>query len=285
MKVVVGKLAGFCGGVTNSVNKSIELLDKYKTMYCLGELVHNKQVVDDLESKGITFIVDINEVETGSRVIIRAHGVPKEIYEVASNRNIELFDLTCPKVLKIHELAESLIEDNNSIVLVAQKDHPEAIGTISFCGNNSIIVENVEDVISLKEKYESGNFNKIDVICQTTFSVDKFNKISDEINKISSNVAVHNTICMATSSRQKETKELSSIVDAMIIIGGANSSNTKKLYDIANEMNENTFIVQTVDEINDKDFSGYETIGVMAGASTPKKSIDDVVNYLRAVNK
>lgn len=285
MKVVVGKLAGFCGGVTNSVNKSIELLDKYKTMYCLGELVHNKQVVDDLESKGITFIYDINEVETGSRVIIRAHGVPKEIYEVASNRNIELFDLTCPKVLKIHELAESLIEDNNIIVLVAQKDHPEAIGTISFCGNNSIIVENVEDVISLKEKYESGNFNKIDVICQTTFSVDKFNKISDEINKISSNVAVHNTICMATSSRQKETKELSSIVDAMIIIGGANSSNTKKLYDIANEMNENTFIVQTVDEINDKDFSGYETIGVMAGASTPKKSIDDVVNYLRAVNK
>lgn len=285
MKVVVGKLAGFCGGVTNSVNKSIELLDKYKTMYCLGELVHNKQVVDDLESKGITFIDDINEVETGSRVIIRAHGVPKEIYEVASNRNIELFDLTCPKVLKIHELAESLIEDNNIIVLVAQKDHPEAIGTISFCGNNSIIVENVEDVISLKEKYESGNFNKIDVICQTTFSVDKFNKISDEINKISSNVAVHNTICMATSSRQKETKELSSIVDAMIIIGGANSSNTKKLYDIANEMNENTFIVQTVDEINDKDFSGYETIGVMAGASTPKKSIDDVVNYLRAVNK
>ena len=285
MKVVVGKLAGFCGGVTNSVNKSIELLDKYKTMYCLGELVHNKQVVDDLESKGITFIVDINEVETGSRVIIRAHGVPKEIYEVASNRNIELFDLTCPKVLKIHELAESLIEDNNIIVLVAQKDHPEAIGTISFCGNNSTIVENVEDVISLKEKYESGNFNKIDVICQTTFSVDKFNKISDEINKISSNVAVHNTICMATSSRQKETKELSSIVDAMIIIGGANSSNTKKLYDIANEMNENTFIVQTVDEINDKDFSGYETIGVMAGASTPKKSIDDVVNYLRAVNK
>ena len=169
--------------------------------------------------------------------------------------------------------------------MVAQKDHPEAIGTISFCGNNSTIVENVEDVISLKEKYESGNFNKIDVICQTTFSVDKFNKISDEINKISSNVAVHNTICMATSSRQKETKELSIIVDAMIIIGGANSSNTKKLYDIANEMNENTFIVQTVDEINDKDFSGYETIGVMAGASTPKKSIDDVVNYLRAVNK
>lgn len=280
MKIVVGKLAGFCGGVTNSVNKSIDLLDKYGSMYCLGELVHNKQVVDDLESKGITFIDDINEVNDGSRLIIRAHGVPKEIYEVARSKQIELFDLTCPKVLKIHELAESLIEDDNVIVLVAQKDHPEAIGTISFCGNNSIIVENIEDIDNLKEMYESGEYKKIDVICQTTFSVDKFNKIADEINKISNNVDIHNTICMATSSRQSETKELASNVDAMIIIGGANSSNTKKLYDIANEMNENTFIVQTVDEINDKDFSSYETIGVMAGASTPKKSIDDVVNYL-----
>ena len=141
MKVIVGKLAGFCGGVTNSVNKSIELLDKYGTMYCLGELVHNKQVVDELESKGITFIEDINEVENGSRVIIRAHGVPKKIYDISKDKNIELFDLTCPKVLKIHELAESLIDDDNIMVLVAQKDHPEAIGTISFCGKDSIILE------------------------------------------------------------------------------------------------------------------------------------------------
>ena len=285
MKVIVGKLAGFCGGVTNSVNKSIELLDKYGTMYCLGELVHNKQVVDELKNKGITFVDDINEVNDGSRLIIRAHGVPKEIYEVARSKQIELFDLTCPKVLKIHELAESLIRNDNIIVLVAQKDHPEAIGTISFCGSNSIIVESIDDIDNLKEMYESGNFNKIDVICQTTFSVDKFNKISEEINKLSDNVNIHNTICMATSSRQSETKELAGNVDAMIIIGGANSSNTKKLYDIANEMNSNTFIVQTVDELKDKDFSIYEKVGVMAGASTPKKSIEDVVNYLETVNK
>lgn len=285
MKVVVGKFAGFCGGVTNSVNKSIELLDKYGNMYCLGELVHNKQVVDDLKGKGITFIDDINEVESGSRVIIRAHGVPKEVYELAKINSIELFDLTCPKVLKIHELAESLVKDNNIVVLVAQKEHPEAIGTISFCGNNSIIIETLEDVVNLKEMYKSDKYNKIDVICQTTFSVDKFNKISDEINKISSNVYIHNTICMATCSRQKETKELAGVVDAMIIIGGANSSNTKKLYDIASEINKNTFIIQTVDDINDEDFSNYEIVGVMAGASTPKQSIDDVINYLEAVNK
>ena len=263
MKVIVGKLAGFCGGVTNSVNKSLELLDKYKSMYCLGELVHNKQVVDELESKGITFIEDINEVENGSRVIIRAHGVPKKIYDISKDNNIELFDLTCPKVLKIHELASSLIDKDNLIVLVAQKDHPEAIGTISFCGSNSIIVESIDDIDNLKEMYESGNFNKIDVICQTTFSVAKFEKI-----------------CNATSSRQAETKEMASLVDAMIIVGGANSSNTRKLYDISSEINFNTYIVQTVDELLDKDFSCYDTVGVMAGASTPKKSINEIVEYL-----
>ena len=280
MKVIVGKLAGFCGGVTNSVNKSIELLDKYGTMYCLGELVHNKQVVDELESKGITFIEDINEVDNGSRVIIRAHGVPKKIYDISKDKNIELFDLTCPKVLKIHELASSLIDKDNLIVLVAQKDHPEAIGTISFCGSNSIVVESIDDIDNLKELYVSGNFNKIDVICQTTFSVAKFEKICNELKEVCPNTVVHNTICNATSSRQAETKEMASLVDAMIIVGGANSSNTRKLYDISSEINFNTYIVQTVDELLDKDFSCYDTVGVMAGASTPKKSINEIVEYL-----
>ena len=283
MKVIVGKLAGFCGGVTNSVNKSLELLDKYKSMYCLGELVHNKQVVDELESKGITFIEDINEVENGSRVIIRAHGVPVSIYEKAKERNLELFDLTCPKVLAIHDLAKRLVSEGNYIVLVAQKDHPEAIGTISFCGEYSTIVECVEDVDNLRSLFSDSKLDKLAIICQTTFSVKKFKEICDEISKVIDNVEVHDTICNATSMRQQETEEISRSVDAMIIIGGANSSNTKKLYEIAKNNNDNTFIVQTVDELKDKDFSKYEHIGVMAGASTPKKSIDEVIEYLEEI--
>lgn len=285
MKISIGKLAGFCGGVTNSVNKSYKLLDEYDNLYCLGELVHNQQVVDELESKGIKFVDSLDEVPQGSRVIIRAHGVPVSIYEEAKERELELFDLTCPKVLAIHDLAKNLVNDGNYIVLVAQKDHPEAIGTISFCGEYSTIVECVEDVDNLRSLFSDSKLDKLAIICQTTFSVKKFKEICDEIGKVIDNVEVHDTICNATSMRQQETEEISRSVDAMIIIGGANSSNTKKLYEIAKNNNDNTFIVQTVDELKDNDFSKYEHIGVMAGASTPKKSIDEVIEYLEDVNK
>ena len=283
MKISIGKLAGFCGGVTNSVNKSYKLLDEYDNLYCLGELVHNQQVVDELESKGIKFVDSLDEVPQGSRVIIRAHGVPVSIYEEAKERKLELFDLTCPKVLAIHDLAKNLVNDGNYIVLVAQKDHPEAIGTISFCGEYSTIVECVEDVDNLRSLFSDSKLDKLAIICQTTFSVKKFKDICDEISKVIDNVEVYDTICNATSMRQKETEELSRSVDAMIIIGGANSSNTKKLYEITKNNNDNTFIVQTVDELKDKDFSKYEHIGVMAGASTPKKSIDEVIEYLEEI--
>ena len=283
MKISIGKLAGFCGGVTNSVNKSYKLLDEYDNLYCLGELVHNQQVVDELESKGIKFVDSLDEVSQGSRVIIRAHGVPVSIYEEAKERGLELFDLTCPKVLAIHDLAKNLVNNGNYIVLVAQKDHPEAIGTISFCGEYSTIVESVEDVDNLRSLFSDSKLDKLAIICQTTFSVKKFKDICDEIGKVIDNVEVHDTICNATSMRQQETEDLSRSVDAMIIIGGANSSNTKKLYEISKNNNDNTFIVQTVDELKDKDFSKYKHIGVMAGASTPKKSIDEVIEYLKEI--
>ena len=285
MKISVGKLAGFCGGVTNSVNKSYKLLEEYGSMYCLGELVHNQQVVEELEKNGIKFVEELSEIPGCSRVIIRAHGIPVETYEEAKERNLEIFDLTCPNVLTIHKLAKSLVEKNFFIVLVAQRKHPEAVGTISFCGKNSIIVEDENDIEELSKLYKESKLDKIAVISQTTYSVKKFDEICELIKSKFDNVTVNSTICMATSKRQAETEDLAKVVDAMIIIGGANSSNTKKLYEIAKNNNDNTFIVQTVDELKDKDFSKYEHIGVMAGASTPKKSIDEVIEYIEDVNK
>ena len=284
MKVTVGKLAGFCGGVTNSVNKTYKLLENNKDIYCLGELVHNQQVVDELTSMGLKFIESLEEVPLSSKVIIRAHGVNLDTYKRADELKHELFDLTCPKVLAIHDLANKLQQEGNFVVLVAQENHPEAIGTISFCGDDSLIIENIEEVELLDEKFKNSNRNKIAVISQTTFSVKKFNDICELICSRFDNVEVHNTICLATSKRQEETDNLSKEVDAMIIIGGANSSNTKKLYEVAKNNNENTFIVQTVDELEGKDFSSYKHIGVMAGASTPKQSIDEVVNFLEEIN-
>lgn len=286
MEIKVGKLAGFCGGVINSVSKTDKILEDGKKTYCLGELVHNKQVVDKLESKGLVLIESLDEVEDCSRVIIRAHGVTKDIYELANKKNLKVIDLTCPNVLRIHEKAIKLVEEDFFIVLIAQKDHPEAIGTISFCGKDSVILEDKNGISEVVRLFENSSKTKLAVISQTTYSMIKFDELVEELkNQLNEyELNIDNTICSATELRQKETSKLANEVDAMIIIGGKNSSNTKKLYDIASSKCGNTFIVETINDLN-TDMTCYDVVGVMAGASTPKESIDDVVRYLENVNK
>lgn len=285
MNIVVGKLAGFCGGVINSVSKTDKLLEDGIKTYCLGELVHNKQVVDKLKDKGLVFIDTLEEVEDGSRVIIRAHGVTKETYELAKKKNLDIIDLTCPNVLRIHEKAIKLVEDDFFIVLIAQKDHPEAIGTISFCGKDSVILEDKNGISGVVRLFKNSGKNKLAVISQTTYSMLKFDELVEELkNQLNDyEINIDNTICSATELRQKETSKLATEVDAMIIIGGKNSSNTKKLYDIASSKCKNTYIVETIDDLKE-DMSVFDIVGVMAGASTPKESIDEVVDYLKSVN-
>lgn len=281
MEIIVGKLAGFCGGVINSVTKTDKILEDGKKTYCLGELVHNKQVVDKLEKKGLVLIDSIEDVQNDSRVIIRAHGVTKKVYEKAKEKNIELIDLTCPNVLRIHEKAVNLVNEGYYIVLVAQKDHPEAIGTISFCGKDSVILEDINGVDEIIDLFKNSEKNKIAVISQTTYSMAKFENIAKGLStKVNDHeIKIDNTICSATELRQKETSSLATQVDAMIIIGGKNSSNTKKLYELASSKCANTFIVETIDDLK-VNMSIYEKVGVMAGASTPKESIDEVIEYL-----
>lgn len=285
MNIVVGKLAGFCGGVINSVSKTDKLLEDGIKTYCLGELVHNKQVVDKLKEKGLVFIDTLEEVEDGSRVIIRAHGVTKETYELAKKKKLDIIDLTCPNVLRIHEKAIKLVEDDYFVVLIAQKDHPEAIGTISFCGKDSVILEDKNGISEVVRLFKNSSKNKVAVISQTTYSMLKFDELVEELkNQLNDyEINIDNTICSATELRQKETSKLSEEVDAMIIIGGKNSSNTKKLYDIASSKCKNTYIVETIDDLKE-DMSVFDIVGVMAGASTPKESIDEVVDFLKSVN-
>lgn len=285
MEVIVGKLAGFCGGVINSVKNSYDLLEDGKKTYCLGELVHNKQVVDNLKNKGLVFIESLDEVSKGSRVIVRAHGVSKDVYDLAKSKDIDLIDLTCPNVLAIHEKAKKLVSDGYFIVLIAQKNHPEAIGTISFCGEDSIIIEDYEDIDCAVDMFNSSGKSKMAIISQTTYSISKFEDIVNILQeKVNSNsLLIDNTICTATELRQKETNSLAEKVDAMIIIGGKNSSNTKKLYEIAKSKCMNSFIIETVKDL-DSIIKSFYKIGIMAGASTPKESIDDVVNYLENLN-
>lgn len=286
MEIIVGKTAGFCGGVINSIKKTENLLSERDELYCLGELVHNKQVVDKLKDKGLIVVDRLSEVPNGADVVIRAHGIPKEIYELVGFRNIKLIDLTCPKVLKIHEEASRLVEEDYFIILIAQKDHPEAVGTISFCGNNSAILEDESQIDGVVSKIFESNKKKVAVISQTTYSVSKFERCVENIKEklIGYDILINNTICGATHQRQEEARELASKVDAMIIIGGKNSSNTKKLYEIAlNECN-NTYLIETLSDL-EISFDNIKLIGVMAGASTPKESIDEVVEYLNNVDK
>jgi len=233
MEIIVGKTAGFCFGVENAVTKAEKELEIRKPVYCLGELVHNRQVVEDLTKKGIVFIDDIKDAK--GKVIIRSHGVSKEIYEVAKAKNVELVDLTCPKVLKIHEIAEKYAADGYYILLVGQAGHDEIIGTASYCGEYFSLIEEPEDVKIALEKLEKTEIKNIALICQTTFNLEKFNKIADIVEKELSkkNLEVINTVCSATKERQDETKEIAKACDFMVIIGGRHSSNTRKLYEIS----------------------------------------------------
>jgi len=284
VEIIVGKTAGFCGGVKRSILESEKLLESNKKIYCLGELVHNKQVIDRLRQEGIIFVDRIEEVPDGFEVIFRAHGVPKVLYEEAINEHIVYHDLTCPKVLKIHELAEELVNNDYYVILIAQKDHPETIGTISYCNHDSKIIsckEDIDDVISYVKKRK---YKKIAILSQTTFSLRLFNEICESLKIKLKDVTwdVRNTICAATARRQQETEKLASKVEAMIVIGGKNSSNTKKLYEVAKLGCVNSFIVETYKDLVG-DFRKFTKIGVMAGASTPEKSITDIVDYLKSL--
>lgn len=285
MEIIIGKTAGFCFGVTNAVNKTEEFLNEYEEIYCLGELVHNKEVIQALENKGLKIIKNIEEAKKNA--IIRAHGEPKKTYEEAQKLGINILDLTCPKVLKIHSIAKEYANKGYYILLIGQKNHPETIGTISYCGKNSNIIESKEHIEDALNKLYNSNINKVLILSQTTYNIEKFNDIVDSIKEnVQSKeikLEIKNTICNATKLRQEETKQIASTVDIMIIIGGKNSSNTNKLYQVSNRYCKKCILIETKEELDLEDIKEANKIGIMAGASTPKKSIDSVVEMLQKI--
>lgn len=283
MEIIIGKTAGFCYGVKRAVEGARKEIEETKgPVYCLGEIVHNSQVVEELESKGVKFIENIKEGK--NKIIIRAHGVEKKVYDMSKEEIIELKDYTCPNVLKIHRIAEKYANNGYYIFLCGSKNHPENIGTLSFCRRNVFVIEKEDDAIKALEQFEKSKVNKVLVISQTTYSLEKFYIIEEIIkNELPINVelVVKNTICKATELRQKETEEISKKVEYMIIIGGANSSNTKKLYDIAKINCKNCILVETAKQLNLEELKEYEKIGIMAGASTPQESIEEIIGKIK----
>lgn len=284
MEIIIGKNAGFCYGVERAVETTKNELKKLNHIYCLGELVHNSRVINELEKKGLQTIENIQEAS--KKVIIRAHGISKHIYEEAKKRKIELLDLTCPNVLKIHKIIEEYANNDYYVFLIGSKKHPETLGSFGFAGDDAFIIETEDDVKVATENLLKSNKNKLLIIVQTTFSLIKFKNLVELIEtSVNKNITIEikNTICNATKIRQEETKELSEKVECMIIIGGKNSSNTKKLYEIAKLNCEKTFLIEKIEELKKEDFLKFSTVGIMAGASTPKEHIEEVRDFLENV--
>ena len=285
METIISKTAGFCNGVKNSVDKTLSYLEmKDNKLYCLGDLVHNDQVIKSLIDKGLSVINDIKDIDN-CKLIIRAHGIPKETYDFIKNKNINLIDLTCPKVLAIHKLVQNLSNKEYFIVLVGHKEHPETIGTLSFCGNNSIVIESLDELKELPNNIKK--YKDIAIISQTTYSLEKFENICNFLkdNLDNKNIKIFNTICNVTKNRQIETAEIAKKVDMMIIIGDKKSSNTKKLYEISNNLCKNTLFIQNICDLycHINIIKKVSKIGITTGASTPYELVNDVNNYLKSL--
>ena len=284
MEIVLGKNAGFCYGVERAVNGCVSILNEFKDIYCLGEIVHNRQVVSDLKQKGIKFIDNIEQAPINSKVIIRAHGIAKEVHEIAKNKNIELFDYTCPNVSRVHEIAQEYANNGFYILLTcSKKNHPETIGIQSFCEKNYTLVQTQKDLEDALNIIKNNKIKKVVLISQTTFGIKKFKEIENTLIENLPEMCefkVENTICHATNIRQKETESISKEVDKMIIVGGKNSSNTQKLFDIAISNCSDSICVETKDDIQNEDYININKIGVMAGASTPKHVINSIIEKI-----
>lgn len=290
MLILLGKTAGFCKGVKMAIDHTKEELRKLKPnekLFCLGELVHNNQVIQQLKEMGLMIVNTIQEVPDRAKLIIRAHGITKEVYQTIKEKEIVMIDLTCPSVLKTHQLATIQKEKGVYIFFIGVKEHPETIGTISFCGRDSYTIETQEDIEQASQAFIHLGKQQGYLLAQTTFSMETFEelvkKLQDNIEKQDNSLSleINNTICQSTKRRQEETKALAKKVELQIVMGGTHSSNTKKLYEISRENCPKVIQIETKEEIEIQKIKNYQTIGIMAGASTPKESVEELVEYLK----
>ena len=275
MEITVAKSAGFCFGVQRAVDSVYkELEENSGKIYTFGPIIHNEQVVEDLNKKGIEVIDTVEQLKKikEGTVVIRSHGVAKEIYDILEQQKLKMVDATCPFVKKIHNIVLDESNNGKTISIIGNDNHPEVEGIKGWV-NGEVIVINKEEQI---EKLSLPEQTKACIVSQTTFNHNKFKYLVEIIRKKGYDITVVNTICNATHVRQVEAQKISSNVDGMIVIGGKNSSNTQKLYDICRNECENTFYVQTVKDLNLHELKSLKSIGITAGASTPKNIIEEV---------
>ena len=286
MEVKVAKTAGFCFGVQRAVDKVYELIDSCQDrLFTLGPIIHNEEVVNDLEKKGVR-VASEEELKTlpkGSTVVIRSHGVGKKVYDQLKECGLSYVDVTCPFVLKIHRIVEKESKAGSHIVIIGDPDHPEVVGICGWCIGSYTVIRTKQDALDFVPP-ESKN---VCIVSQTTFNYNKFKDLVEILrekrydNTVLNILNILNTICNATEERQREAKSIAGEVDTMLVVGGRHSSNTQKLFEICKEECENTYYIQTPVDLDSEMFHHSSYVGITAGASTPKKIIEEVQEHVR----
>ncbi len=284
MKVVVAKSAGFCFGVKRAVQTVYDEAEKAKgKIYTYGPIIHNEQVVEDLAKRGVEIIGGIDELDSirEGTVIIRSHGVSRDIQNLLMKNNVNLIDATCPFVKKIHNIVKEKSSEGYNIIIIGNENHPEVEGIMGWAAPSGKVRITVIDTEEKAENYVFSKGDKTCLVSQTTFNYNKFNKLVEIIEKKGYDIIVVNTICHATDERQKEAAELAKAADAMIVIGGKSSSNTQKLYDICKDECKNTYYIQTPVDLDLRKLQACNYVGITAGASTPNNIIEEVQTNVR----
>ena len=286
MEVKVAKTAGFCFGVHRAVDKVYELIGSCPDkLFTLGPIIHNEEVVNDLEKKGVR-VASEEELKTlpeGSTVVIRSHGVGKKVYDQLEECGLSYVDVTCPFVLKIHRIVEKESKAGSHIVIIGDPDHPEVVGICGWCIGPYTVIRTKQDALD----FVPPEGKNVCIVSQTTFNYNKFKDLVEILRKkrydntVLNILNILNTICNATEERQREAKSIAGEVDTMLVVGGRHSSNTQKLFEICKKECENTYYIQTPVDLDSDMFQCSSYVGITAGASTPKKIIEEVQEHVR----
>ncbi len=273
MKVFLADKAGFCFGVKRAISTAFKAAAG-GNVYCLGPLIHNPQEVERLRQAGVKTVEDFTSLKPGDFLIIRSHGVPPRVLEQASEKGLQIIDLTCPFVGKAQRDAESLHKEGYQVVVVGEKRHPEVQSILGYAGDNAVVVETAEEVEGLSL------LSRIGIVAQTTQSYSNFSEIVLKLLSLSKELKVFNTICNSTKERQDAARLLAGQVDVMLVVGGRNSANTSRLVSVCRKEGKPTYHIEVADEIQPDWLEGATTVGVTAGASTPDWVVEGVLKKL-----
>ncbi len=282
VQITLAKTAGFCFGVNRAVSMLYDLIDNDEKICTLGPIIHNPQVIEDLSAKGVDILDDIRKASMEKKVVIRTHGVEKEVLEYCESNGLNFYDATCPFVKKIHKIVAKNSSEETPVLIAGDKNHPEVVGIKSYCNGDCYIFNSADELENILNNHSFNDNKPFIVVSQTTFSIKEWKKCVKKINLHYTNAIIFDTICSATEERQAEALLLSKKNDAMIIIGGRTSSNTAKLKAVC-EQNCPTYLIETAKELLDIAFCDVQSIGVTAGASTPDSIIKEVLKTMSEI--